>query len=170
MSITAEVRNRDRKIFTNVIEFDRRSIRTIGKAVGMSKDKVYRGLAAIDKRDKYPESHLWETEEGQEWLRIMVLAVIYVFGLKGNQGAERMNEFFERTRLDGHIGASASSLRSMRHEIEKLLVEFQRTQEAQQREKGKEGREIVASGDETWFNDDMLLYWFSVKWTFASCE
>lgn len=76
MSITAEVRNRDKKIFANVIEFDRRSMRTIGKAIGMSKDKVYRGLAAIDKRDKYPESHLWETEEGQEWLRIMALAVI----------------------------------------------------------------------------------------------
>ena len=157
MSITTEVRNRDKKIFANVIEFDRGSIRTIGKAIGMSKDKVYRGLAAIDRRDKYPESHLWETEEGQEWLRIMVLAVIYVFGLKGNQGAERMNEFFERIRLDGHIGTSPSSLRSMRHEIEKLLVEFQRTQEAQQREKGQQGREIVASGDETWFNEDMLL-------------
>ncbi len=157
MSITAEVRKRDKKIFANVIEFDRRSLRTIGKAIGMSKDKVYRGLAAIDKRDKYPESHLWETEEGQEWLRIMALAVIYVFGLKGNQGAERMNEFFECIRLDDHIGTSPSSLRSMKYEIEKLLIEFQRTQEAQQREKGKEGREIVASGDETWFNDDMLL-------------
>lgn len=157
MSITAEVRNRDKKIFANVIEFDRRSIRTIGEVIGMSKDKVYRGLAAIDKRNKYPESHLWETEEGQAWLLIMVLAVIYVFGLKGNQGAERMNEFFERIRLEGHIGVSPSSLRNMRHEIEKLLVEFQRTQETQQREKGEGNREIVASGDETWFNDDMLL-------------
>lgn len=68
-----------------------------------------------------------------------------------------MNEFFERIRLDGHIGTSPSSLRNMRHEIEELLVEFQRTQETQQREKGEGNREIAASGDETWFNDDMLL-------------
>jgi len=157
MSVTTEVRNRDEKIFANVIEFGRRSIRTIAKALGMSKDKVARGLAAIDERDEYPESHLWETKEGRAWLLILVLAVIYLFGLKGNQGAERMSEFFELIRLDGHVGVSPSSLRKMRREMEKLLVEFQRTREAQQREKGKENREIVASGDETWFNDDMLL-------------
>jgi len=157
MSITAEVRDRDKKIFANVIEFGQRSIRTIAKALGMSKDKVSRGLSAIDERDEYPESHLWETEEGQAWLLILVLGVIYLFGLKGNQGAERMSEFFELVRLDGHVGVSPSSLRKMRREVEKLLVEFQRTQEAQQREKRKEEREVVASGDETWFNDDMLL-------------
>lgn len=157
MSITAEVRDRDKKIFANVIEFGRRSIRTIAKALGMSKDKVSRGLATIDERDEHPESHLWETEEGQVWLRLLVLGVIYLFGLKGNQGAERMSEFFVLIRLDGHVGVSPSSLRKMRREMEKLLVEFQRTQEAQQREKEEEGREIVASGDETWFDDDMLL-------------
>jgi len=157
MSITAEVRDRDKKIFANIIEFGRRSIRTIAKALGMSKDKVSRGLATIDERDKHPESHLWETEEGQAWLRLLVLATVYEFGLKGNQGAERMSKFFELVRLDGHVGISSSSLRKMRREMEKLLVGFQRTQEAQQREKGEEGREIVASGDETWFDDDMLL-------------
>ena len=157
MSVTTEVRDRDERIFANVIEFGRRSTRTIAKALGMSKDKVARGLAAIDERDEYPESYLWETKEGRAWLLILVLAVIYLFGLKGNQGAERMSEFFELIRLDGHVGVSPSSLRKMRREMEKLLVEFQRTREAQQREKGKENREIVASGDETWFNDDMLL-------------
>lgn len=157
MSVTTEVRNRDEKIFANVIEFGRRSIRMIAKALGMSKDKVARGLAALDERDEYPESHLWETKEGRAWLLILVLAVIYLFGLKGNQGAERMSEFFGLVRLDSHVGVSPSSLRKMRREMEKLLVEFQRTQETQQREKGEGNREIVASGDETWFNDDMLL-------------
>ena len=157
MSIAADVRNRDTKIFAHVAEFGRRSIRTIGEALEMSKDKVARGLAAIDKRDKHPESHVWETAEGQAWLRLLVMATIYTFGLKGNQGAERMSEFFKLIRLDGHVGVSPSSLRNIRREMEDALIEFQRIQEAQQREAGTESCEIVASGDETWFNDDMTL-------------
>lgn len=42
-------------------------------------------------------------------------------------------------------------------EMEELLVEFGQMQEEKQRQKGGEGREIVGSGDETWFNDKMLL-------------
>lgn len=157
MSIAADVRNRDTKIFAHVAEFGRRSIRTIGEALEMSKDKVARGLAAIDKRAKHPESHLWETEAGQEWLRLLVIATIYTFGLKGNQGAERMSEFFELIRLAEHIGISPSSLRNLRRKMEKAIIEFQHMQEAQQREAGTESCEIVASGDETWFNNDIVL-------------
>lgn len=157
MSIAADVRNRDTKIFAHVAEFGRRSIRTIGEALEMSKDKVARGLAAIDKRAKHPESHLWETEAGQEWLRLLVIATIYTFGLKGNQGAERMSEFFELIRLAEHIGISPSSLRNLRRKMEKAIIEFQHMQEAQPREAGTESCEIVASGDETWFNNDIVL-------------
>lgn len=157
MSIAADVRNRDTKIFAHVAEFGRRSIRTIGETLEMSKDKVARGLAAIDKRDKHPESHLWETQEGQTWLWLLVIATIYTFGLKGNQGAERISEFFKLIRLDGHVGVSPSSLRNLRRKMEKAIIEFQRIQEAQPREAGTESCEIVASGDETWFNGDMVL-------------
>jgi len=157
MGIAADVRNRDTKIFAHVAEFGRRSIRTIGETLEMSKDKVARGLAAIDKRDKHPESHLWETKEGQTWLWLLVIATIYTFGLKGNQGAERISEFFKQIRLDGHVGVSPSSLRNLRRKMEKAIIEFQRIQEAQQREAETESCEIVASGDETWFNDDMIL-------------
>lgn len=157
MSIAADVRNRDTKIFAHVAEFGRRSIRTIGETLEMSKDKVARGLAAIDKRDKHPESHLWETKEGQTWLWLLVIATIYTFGLKGNQGAERISEFFKLIRLDGHVGVSPSSLRNLRRKMEKAIIEFQRIQEAQPREAGTESCEIVASGDETWFNGDMVL-------------
>lgn len=157
MSIAADVRNRDTKIFAHVAEFGRRSIRTIGETLEMSKDKVARGLAAIDKRDTHPESHLWETQEGQTWLWLLVIATIYTFGLKGNQGAERISEFFKLIRLDGHVGVSPSSLRNLRRKMEKAIIEFQHIQEAQQREAGTESCEIVASGDETWFNGDMVL-------------
>lgn len=156
MSITAAVRDRDTKVFANITEFGKRSLRQIGKVIGMSKDRVSRSLGAIVKRNKHSESHLWETEEGQAWLRIMVFAVLYVFGIKGNQGAERMSEFFKRTRVDTHVGTSPSALRAKMREMEEQLAKFQKMQETEQGQKG-EKREVVASGDETWLGDQMLL-------------
>jgi hypothetical protein len=83
--------------------------------------------------------------------------MLYVFGLKGNQGAERMSEFLKLIRVNTHVGVSPSALRTMMRKMEELLVEFGRMQEEEQRQKGKAGGEIVGSGDETWFNGQMLL-------------
>mgnify|MGYP006177516195 CR=1 FL=1 len=44
-----------------------------------------------------PEAELWEHEQGAQWLRVLVLAVIFVFGLKGGVGVERISEFFHQT-------------------------------------------------------------------------
>ncbi len=157
MSIAAATRTRDSKVFANIAEFGKQSLRKIAQATGLSKDSVDRSLKAMNRRNKHPEADFWETEEGQAWLRIMVLAVLYVFGIKGNQGAERMSEFFKCIRVDSHVGSSPSALRNMIGQMEKLLVEFQQRQEAQQREKEEEGCDIVAAGDETWFNGKMVL-------------
>jgi len=157
MTIAALVRSRDTKVFGSLAEFGKQSLRKIAQSIGLSKDSVARSLTALSKRDKYPESHLWETEEGQAWLRRMVIAMLYEFGVKGNQGAERMSEFLKRIRVDTHVGSSPSALRNMVRQIEKALADFQREQEAQQAEQEGETREIVASGDETFFNDEMVM-------------
>jgi len=157
VAIAALVRSRDTKVFGTLAEFGKQSLRKMAQATGLSKDSVARSLTALSKRDKYPESHLWETEEGQAWLRRMVVAMLYEFGVKGNQGAERMSEFLKRIRVDTHVGSSPSALRSLVRQIEKALADFQQEQEAQQAEQEGEGREIVASGDETFFNDEMVM-------------
>ena len=157
ISIAAAVRNRDSKVIGNIAEFGHRSLRKIAQATGLSKSSVGRSVQSQAKRNKHPESHLWETEEGQAWLRILVIAILYIFGLKGNQGAERMSEFLKCIRVDTHVGTSPSTLRNMIHQMEKLLVEFQKKQEVEQGTKGDQKREIVASGDETWFNGTLLL-------------
>jgi len=85
------------------------------------------------------------------------MGMLYVFGLKGNQGAERMSEFLKLIRVNTHVGVSPSALRTMMSKMEELLVEFGRMQEEKQRQKGGTGTEIVGSGDETWFNGQILL-------------
>lgn len=132
-------------------------MRKIGAATGLSKDSVARSLEAVSKRDKYPESHFWETKAGQAWLCLLVVGMLYVLGLKGNQGAERMSEFLRLIRVNTPVGVSPSALRTMMSKMEELIVEFGQMQEEKQRQKGEAGKEIVGSGDETWFNGQMLL-------------
>ncbi|HEY85091.1 MAG TPA: hypothetical protein G4N96_08290 [Chloroflexi bacterium] len=81
--------------------------------------------------------------------------MLYEFGMKGNQGAERMSEFLKRIRVDNHAGISPTALRTMMRVIEEELPEFQREQEEAQ--KGEGVRQIVAAGDETWLGEQMLL-------------
>lgn len=157
MSIAAAVRSRDSKVFANITEFGRQSLRQIAKGVGLTKDSVTRSLTALSQRNKYPESHFWETEEGQVWLGLLVMGTLYVFGLKGNQGAERMAEFFKLIRVSTQVGVSPTALRTMMREMEERVAEFGPMQEEQQRQKGRAKREIVGSGDETWLGDQLLL-------------
>lgn len=157
MSITAAIRRRDIKIFTHIAEFGRQSLRQIAKATGQSKDRVARSLAVLRKRDQYPESHLWETAAGQAWLHRLVLATVYEFGLKGNQGADRMAEFFKCIRVESQLGISPSALHTLMGRMEAELVEFQQQQEQHQKAQGGTERDIVASGDETWLGEQMVL-------------
>src|SRR5262249_52708543 len=69
-------------IFNAIREHGTQSIRSLADRIGLSKSSVYRHLQAIDRRDRYPESSLWETKAGRTWLIRLVVATLFVFGLK----------------------------------------------------------------------------------------
>jgi len=79
----------------------------------------------MSRRDKYPESHLWETPEGEGWMRLMVIAVAYHFGLGCGVGAGKLSDFFHMIRIEEHVGVSESSMQDLLKKIEALLPEFQ---------------------------------------------
>jgi hypothetical protein len=66
----------------------------MAKVLGISKSSVQRHLTSQLRRQQYPESHFWETTEGQNWLRLLVFGAIYCFGIKGGVGADRLSTFF----------------------------------------------------------------------------
>ncbi|ASC71607.1 hypothetical protein XM38_025600 [Halomicronema hongdechloris C2206] len=49
----------------------------------------------------------WETSAGEQWLKRLVVAAIYVFGIKRGVGAESLCEFFHNLHIGQHIGVSA---------------------------------------------------------------
>jgi hypothetical protein len=148
------IRYRDQKVFEKITEFGIRSIRSIAETIGLSKDRVIRSLKSMGKRNTHPESLFWETKEGAQWLRRLVFVVLFEFGIKSNQGADKLSDVFKCLRLDKHVGVSPTALRTM---LTKMELHLARYQEIHGKQAGNALLDIVASGDETFFNEMMVL-------------
>src|SRR5215468_1432567 len=82
-------------IFNTLREHGKQSIRSLADRTGLSKSSVHRHLQAMDRRERYPESSLWETEVGRAWLIRLMVATLFVFGLKRGVGAETLSEWLK---------------------------------------------------------------------------
>ena len=144
-------------IFNAIREYGQQSIRSLADRTGLSKSSVHRHLQAMDRRDRYPESSLWETPAGRAWLIRLVVATMLVFGLKRGVGAGTLSEFFSRLRLEGHVGCSPSALRSVIHTLERLLLETAAAWENEGIAHG-EIRPVIGAVDETFLQRMMLVF------------
>src|SRR5215813_4955 len=144
-------------IFNAIREYGQQSIRSRAKRTWISKSSVHRHLQAMDRRDRYPESSLWETPAGRAWLIRLVVATMLVFGLKRGVGAGTLSEFFSRLRLEGHVGCSPSALRSVMHTLERLLLETAVVWEKEGIAHG-EIRPVIGAVDETFLQRMMLVF------------
>jgi DNA-binding transcriptional ArsR family regulator len=144
-------------IFNSLREHGKQSIRSLADRTGLSKSSVHRHLQAMDRRDRYPESSLWETEAGRTWLIRLIVATLLVFGLKRGVGAETLSEFLGRLRLDAHVGCSPSALRTVMHRLERLLLETAAAWEKDGIAHG-EIRPVIGAVDETFLQRMMLVF------------
>jgi hypothetical protein len=144
-------------IFNSIREYGKQSIRSLADRTGLSKSSVHRHLQAMERRDRYPESSFWETETGRTWLIRLIVATLFVFGLKRGVGAETLSEFFGRLRLDAHVGCSPSALRHVMHILEGLLLETATAWEQEGIAHG-EIRPVIGAVDETFLQRMMLVF------------
>src|SRR5256714_13502822 len=144
-------------ISNSIREYGQQSIRSLADRTGLSKSSVHRHLQAIERRDRYPESSLWETEAGGAWLIRLIVATLLVFGLKRGVGAETLSEFFRRLRLEGHVGCSPSALRTVMHMLERLLLETAAAWEKDGIAHG-EIRPVIGAVDETFLQPMLLVF------------
>src|SRR5256712_9166996 len=135
-------------IFNSLCGNATQSLRQLAHLSGFSKSSVHRLKQAMERRDRHPESWLWETEEGHRWLLRLVVAALFTFGLKRGVGAETISEFFGRLRLEAHIGSSPSALRRIMEALEAVLLETAATWEHEGRAAG-EISPIIGAVDET---------------------
>jgi Family of unknown function (DUF6399)/IclR helix-turn-helix domain len=143
-------------ICNSICEHGQQSVRHLAERIGLSKSSVHRHLQAIKRRDGYPESSLWETEAGRAWLIRLVVATLFVFGLKRGVGAATLSEFFRRLRLEAQVGCSPSALRCVMHTLERLLLETATAWEKEGIAHG-EIRPVIGAVDETFLQRMMLV-------------
>ena len=145
------------RIFKCLCENGRQGVRRMAQQTGLSKSSVHRLTQAMERRNIHPESWLWETEDGRQWLTRLVVATLYTFGLKRGVGLETMSEFFTRLHLEAQGGCSPSALRSVMQALEAALLE---TAEAWEKDActGDEVREIIGAVDETFLERLMLVF------------
>jgi Family of unknown function (DUF6399)/IclR helix-turn-helix domain len=144
-------------LFNAIREHGKQSIRRLAAQTGLSKSSVHRHLQAITHRDRSPESSLWETEAGRHWLIRLVVATLFMFGLKRGVGAETISEFFGHLHLEAHVGCSPSALRSVMHTLEHIILETTAVWEQQGIAHG-EIRPIIGAVDETFLQRMMLVF------------
>jgi hypothetical protein len=144
-------------IFNAIRQHGKQSVRRLAERTGLSKSSVHRHLQAINRRDRYPESSLWETEAGRTWLLRLVVATLFVFGLKRGVGAETLSEFFDRLHLEGHVGCSPNALRSVMHTLERIILDTAAMWEQEGVAHG-EIRPVIGAVDETFLQRMMLVF------------
>jgi len=143
-------------IFNAIGEYGTQSVRHLAARTGLSQSSGHRHLQAIDRRDRSPESSLWETEAGRTWLIRLVVATLFVFGLKRGVGAETLSEFFGHLRLQAQVGCSPSALRNVMHNLERIILETAATWEKEGIAHG-EIRPVIGAVDETFLQRMMLV-------------
>jgi hypothetical protein len=144
-------------IFNAIRKHGTQSVRYLAERTGLSKSSVHRHLQAVNRRNRYPESSLWETAAGRTWLLRLVVATLFVFGLKRGVGAETLSEFFGRLHLEAHVGCSPSALRSVMHTLERIILESATAWETEGVAHG-EIRPVIGAVDETFLQQMMLVF------------
>jgi len=150
------IRQRCQAVFQAGYQLGQTSFRSLTQELMLSKSSIHRLHHRLRKRNQHPESPLWETEAGQQWLRLLVLAAIFVFALQGGMGCERLSQFFHLLRLDRHIGVSPTALRSLRAHVEATILDYQHSAQ-ENLKKVSSGVEVCAAADETFFDQVVLV-------------
>jgi hypothetical protein len=145
------------RIFKYLCDHGTQSVRRVARKTGFSKSSVHRLTQAMQRRDHHPESWLWETAEGRQWLTRLVIATLYTFGLKRGVGLDTISEFFVRLHLATQVGCSASALRGVMQTVEATLLETALTWE-QVGQIHEDVREIIGAVDETFLERMILVF------------
>ncbi|PZO42102.1 MAG: hypothetical protein DCF15_23055 [Phormidesmis priestleyi] len=87
----------------------------------------------------------------------LVVAAIYVFGIKRGVGAESLCEFFHKLHLETHIGISVSSLRKIQRLLEGEILTYQKGQHERLSQACTDLPKMCVGVGETWLEQTVLV-------------
>jgi len=135
------------------------SLKKISEATGAPISTVSYQEKRHAKRIEASGTDQWETAWGQNFLKRMIISVIYTFGIKGGIGSARISEHLGHLQIEGVAAVSESSIYRLTNEIISNILWYKELQEKGLEEEAKTTMnelEVVLGLDETWL-DEMLL-------------
>lgn len=87
----------------------------------------------------------------------LVVATLYIFGLKRGVGAETLSKFFMRLHLHAHVGISPTAIRTALQRIETTVMEIAVSWEQEGAATGQ-ARDIIGAVDETFLEQMLLVF------------
>lgn len=135
------------------------SIRAASLELGIAKSTIHDHIGRQTARNGDAESAFLDSPAGQLFLKRLIVATLYTFGIKAGVGAGRIEEFMKLLRMHTRAGLSERSILRLLKEIEVAILRYQELVEQQlvtQASAQKQELEVVLGLDETWL-DEMLL-------------
>jgi len=135
------------------------TLKEASAATGVPISTVAYHKQRLKKRIKSSGTDQWETAWGQDFLKRMIISVIYTFGIQGGMGVGRISEHLGHLQIEGVAAVSESSIYRLTNEIISNILLYKELQESGLEAKAKaqmEELEVVLGLDETWL-DEMLL-------------
>lgn len=149
------IRERGQKVAEQLKHKTQATIASIARATGLTKSSVQRHQQAIRRRNQQSELLWLETEAGYAWLKMLVLGVVYYFGIQRGVGCEQLSSFFRAIRLEAHVGVSSSALRTLKTQMEATILAYEQAQA--EHCQASAGIDICVGGDETFFGLPILV-------------
>ena len=149
-----------RKKIISIFGNKKATVRATAEATGLPKSTVHYHQQQSKLRSNASGEDFWETEQGYHTIVRLVISTIYIFGIKGGQGAGKLSAFFKMTGLDKHAGLSQSTILKIIKRIECLILEYKEAEENKIRGKAAEIK-LILGVDETWF--DQMYKGFLIK-------
>ena len=144
------------KTYETIKRFGKQSLSQLSYQTNSSKSSTYRQKKVIDTRNLHVGADFFQTEKGSEWMIRLIVAILFIFGIKFNIGAESVALFFSLIGLDIYAGLSAASINRLENHIRELLKKYEE-QLQPIIEKLSKGKELIGGADETFFDRFMIL-------------
>jgi hypothetical protein len=155
--------------FEQLKKFGKQSITKLSNQLNNSTSSTRRQLKIIESREAHISSEFFQTASGNDWMIRLILAVLFIFGIKFNIGADTLAIFFSLIGLDIYVGLSAASINRLETHIRELLKKY----EAELKpilDKLASEKDLLGGADETFFDRFMVIVFMDLPSGFLFCE
>ena len=157
------------RIYDHIKETGNKNCRRLASLFKTSSSSIFRKLKQIKSRSHICGARFFETEEGQNWLKKLIVAIIMIFAILCGVGGERIALFFSLLELRHFVGLSERSINRITQKIEELIEQYGIKHDSNIKAQLK-SLDVILGADETFFDNLMILVGMELKSGFIFCE